>query len=531
LSELTTTSGVAAGDFWLEPLYTAEEMRAVDTWAIEQRGIPSLELMEKAGGGVAGAVRDLEPTGPVRVVCGKGNNGGDGLVAARRLGELEIDAQALLLWPPAELSDDARANHDALVSAGGEAREVSVDELATVLSGSAVVVDALLGTGFSGAPRSPLDAAIEAINGASCPVVAVDVPSGVDASTGEVAGACVRAHVTVTFHASKVGVWILPGKSYAGRVEVVDIGVPADSAPVPDLERAAALILPAVLGLVPRRGLDSSKFSSGSVLVVGGSTGLTGAVCMASDSAMRAGAGWVRAAVPRSLNLVFEQKLTEVMTVPLADRDGFLEPAALKQVLEAAERADAVVLGPGLGRTEGSFELARRLLAEIDRPVLVDADGLNALAGALEQVTKRAAPTVLTPHAGELARLLDTDSKQVAAHRLQHAREAATTARATVVLKGDDSLVATPGGRVGVSAGGSPALATAGTGDVLSGVIGAFLAKGLAAFDASCAGVYAHSQAGWLAGTEQGADCVIATDVIRALPAALRRPEPGEPVG
>jgi ADP-dependent NAD(P)H-hydrate dehydratase / NAD(P)H-hydrate epimerase len=514
---------------WLEPLYTAEQMRAVDSWAIERQGVPSLELMEKAGGGVASVVSDLEPTGPVRIVCGKGNNGGDGLVTARRLGELGTEAEALLLWPPDELSDDSRANYDALLSAGGKPREVSADALAAALGGSAVVVDALLGTGFSGAPRSPLDTAIEAINEAPCPVVAVDVPSGVDASTGEVAGACVRAHTTVTFHASKVGLWILPAKSCAGHVEVVDIGVPAQGAPVPELEHGAALILPAVLELLPRRGLDATKFSSGSVLVVGGSTGLTGAVCMACDSAMRAGAGWVRAAVPGSLNLVFEQKLTEVMTVPLADRDGFLEPGALEQVLEAAERADAVVLGPGLGRADGSFELARALLGALDRPTLVDADGLNALAGALEPVTRRTAPTVLTPHAGELARLLYTESKQVSARRLQHAREAAAAAQATVILKGDDSIVARPDGRVAVSAGGSPALATAGTGDVLSGVIGAFLAKGLDPFEASCAGVYVHAQAGWLAATEHGADSVIATDVIRALPAALRRPEPETP--
>jgi hydroxyethylthiazole kinase-like uncharacterized protein yjeF len=513
---------------WLEPLYSAEQMRALDRWAIDRRGVPSLELMEKAGGGVASVVSDLEPTGPVRVVCGKGNNGGDGLVAVRRLVELGMDAQALLLWPPAELSEDARANYDALLSAGGEPSELRADDLAAALEGSAVVVDALLGTGFSGAPRPPLDTAIDAINGAPCPVVAVDVPSGADASTGEVAGACVRADTTVTFHASKVGLWILPGKLYAGDVEVVDIGIPADRAPPADRGRAAALIRPSVLGLLPRRGLDATKFSSGSVLVVGGSTGLTGAVCMACDAAMRAGAGWVRAAVPAVLNVVFEQKLTEVMTVPLGDREGFLAPAALDQLLEAAERADAVVVGPGLGRAEGSFELARRLVEALERPVLVDADGLNAVAGALEQLTRRKAPTILTPHAGELARLLETDSKQVSAHRLQHAREAAAVAKATVILKGDDSIVACADGQVAVSAGGSPALATAGTGDVLSGVIGAFLAKGLDPFEASCAGVHAHAQAGWLAATEHGADCVIATDVIRALPAALRRPEPEE---
>jgi NAD(P)H-hydrate epimerase len=358
--------------------------------------------------------------------------------------------------------------------------------------------------------------------------VAIDVPSGADASTGVVAGVCVRADTTVTFHAAKLGLWILPAKSFAGRVEVVDIGIPTNVPPPPELEPKAGLIRPGVLGIVPRRSSESTKFSSGSVLVVGGSTGLTGAVCLTCDAAMRAGAGWVRAAVPGSLNLVFEQKLTEVMTIPLADQNGDLEAGNVDRVLEAAERAGSVVLGPGLGRARGSFELARALVATLDRPLLVDADGLNALAGELELVAQRTAPTVLTPHAGELARLLKKESAEVTAERLEHAREAAARTQATVILKGDDSLVVEPTGRIGVSPGGSPGLATAGTGDVLSGVIGAFLAKGLRPFEASCAGVYAHAQAGWVAAAQLGADSVVASDVIGALPAALRRPSEDE---
>jgi NAD(P)H-hydrate epimerase len=514
-----------------EPLYASGEMRALDAWAISERGVPPLELMEEAGAGVATAVNDLEPAGPVRIVCGKGNNGGDGLVAARRLAELGFEAESILLCPPAELSADARANYDRLTSGGGSVREVGAGDLPAALAGSAVAVDGLLGTGFSGTPRPPLDQAIEAINAADCPVVAIDVPSGVDASTGEVAGACVHADVTVTFHAPKVGLWIRPGKLFAGRVEAIEIGIPPEAAPPAEAVAKAGLILPGVLGLVPRRSGDSTKFSSGSVLVIGGSTGLTGAVCMTCEAAMRAGAGWVRAAVPASLNLVFEQKLTEVMTVPLEDRNGALLAKNVEQVLEVAERADSVVLGPGLGRAPGAFDLARELVKSLERPLLIDADGLNALAGKLDLVAQRDAPTVLTPHAGELARLLETESGLVSARRLEHARDAATAAQATVLLKGDDSLVVEADGRVAVSPGGSAGLATAGTGDVLSGVIGAFLAKGLAAFEASCAGVHAHAQAGWLAATQVGADSVIATDVIGALPAALRRPADDESVG
>jgi NAD(P)H-hydrate epimerase len=508
---------------WLEPLYTAAQMRALDAWAIEQRGIPSLELMEKAGAGVAAAIAELEPTGVVRIVCGKGNNGGDGLVTARHLAERGIEAEALLLWEPDELSSDARENHARLMEVEGVARRVDGAALAGALAGSGTVVDALLGTGFSGAPRAPIDAAIESINAAGAPVVAIDVPSGVDASSGEVEGACVRAGLTVTFHASKLGLWVLPGKAYCGRVEVIDIGIPEGG---PEASHDAGLIRAPVLDLIPPRGIDSTKFSSGSVLVVGGSIGLTGAVCMTCEAAMRAGAGWVRAAVPRSLNPVFEQKLTEPMTIPLPDDDGHLSSEDASAIVEAAERADAIVLGPGLGRSQGSFELAGRLASEFEQPLLVDADGLNAVAEAgLDLLASRAAATVLTPHAGELARLVGHESREVSEHRLRHARDAAARAGAVVVLKGDDTLVVdaveTP---IAISAGGSAALATAGTGDVLSGVIASFLAKGLSAFEAASAGVYAHAQAGWLAATEYGADCVIATDVIAALPAALRRP-------
>lgn len=513
---------------WLEPLYTAEEMRALDAWAISERGVPSLDLMESAGMGVAAVVEDLDPTGPVRIVCGKGNNGGDGLVAARKLVERGTPAEALLLTPPAELSDDARANYERLLGVGSGVRELTATELPAAIEGSGVVVDALLGTGFAGAPRAPLDDAIAAINGATCPVVAIDVPSGADASTGEVAGACVRAQTTATFHAAKLGLWILPAKEYAGRIRMIDIGIPADG---PSSDSGAGLIDPSVLEPLPRRGLGSTKFSSGSVLVVGGSTGLTGAVAMASDAAMRAGAGWVRAAVPASLNAILEEKLTEVMTVPLADRDGALLASAAADIVEASERADAVVIGPGLGRADESFELARALLEQLDRPVLVDADGLNAIAASgLDVVARRTAPTVLTPHAGELARLLGAESRRVSSKRLESVRAVAAEADCVVILKGDDSLVAERSDRLAVSAGGSPALATAGTGDVLSGVIAAFLAQGLDAFEASCAGVYAHAQAGWLAATQYGAESVIATDVIAALPAALRRPDP-EPLG
>jgi NAD(P)H-hydrate epimerase len=351
-------------------------------------------------------------------------------------------------------------------------------------------------------------------------VVACDVPSGVNASTGEVEGAAVRATATATFHAGKPGLWIAPGKAHAGEVRTVDIGIPPGGPADPKL----GLICPHVAEVIPRRGRESTKFAAGSVLVCGGSTGLTGAPSMASESAMRAGAGYVTALIPGSLNTIFEVRLLEVMSVPLPDERGSLTTDSTGLVIERCGRADALVLGPGLGRTDGAFEVARQIAKQAPVPLLLDADGLNAHAGALGALAEREAPSVLTPHAGELARLLETDSGAVSAKRLEHVRRAASAAGSVVLLKGDDTLVASPDGLVGVGRGGAPALATAGTGDVLSGVIGAFLAKRMDAFAAACAGVFVHARSGRLSARDLGPEGVIASDVIQRLPTALRDP-------
>jgi ADP-dependent NAD(P)H-hydrate dehydratase / NAD(P)H-hydrate epimerase len=499
---------------WLEPLYDAAGMRAADAWAIEDRGVPSLELMEAAGEAVAEAVREVAGDGPVRIVCGKGNNGGDGLVAARHLAATGHEVEVMLLWPGEQLSADSRAN---LERFGGAARELAPGEAHDAVAGAGAVVDAVFGTGFSGAPRAPAEEAIAAVNDCDAPVVAADIASGVDAATGEVEGAAVRADVTVAFHAAKLGHWVAPGKEHCGRLRVAAIGIP-DGAPAPP---AGGLISDAVLELAPRREPGSTKFTSGQALVVGGSTGLTGAVCMAAQAAIRSGAGYATVAVPADLEAIFEVKLTEVMSRGFPG-DGGLAPEAAEGILQASERAASVVLGPGLGRAEGSLELARELAARIEAPLLIDADGLNAFAGRIDALAERAGPTVLTPHAGELGRLLERDSAAVAAHRLASVREAAERSGGVVMLKGDDTLIAA-GERLAASRGGSPALATAGTGDVLSGLVGALLARGVEPYAAACAGVFAHQRAGRIAAERLGAaESVIATDVIAALPEALR---------
>jgi len=500
---------------WLEPLLVAEEMRDVDAWAIEQQGIPGMDLMEHAGAAVAREVAALHPDGPIAVVCGKGNNGGDGFVIARVLRDGGREVRTLLAGDADGVKGDAA---EALRRLG----ETPAPFEAGALAGAAVIVDALLGTGSSGAPRGVIAEAIEASHHAGAPVVAVDVPSGVDASTGEVGEPAIRADLTVTFHAAKPGLWISPGRDHAGETRVVDIGIPAGA---PAIGRAQiGLIRDDVLLEVPRRLAGGTKFSSGHVLVCGGSTGLTGAPAMAADAAMRAGAGYVTACIPASLNAIFEVKLTEVMTRPLPDSDGALQPAGAQTVLdEADKRGGALVLGPGVGRADPTVQLIRDLAARAPVATVLDADGLNAHAGELGRLTGRDHPAVLTPHGGELARLLGTESSEVNARRLHHAREAARASGAIVVLKGDDTLVAEPEGRVAVSPGGAPGLATAGTGDVLSGVLGAMLAKGLDPFTAACAGVLLHVRAGQLA-TERlgGPEGLIATDVIAALPRSLQ---------
>ena len=497
---------------WLDPLPDAGEQRAIDEWAIGERGISGLELMERAGEGLADLVTSDSPRGRIAVVCGKGNNGGDGFVCARILRQRGHDVDVLLLAEPDELRGDARTNFERLP--GDPPRPFNPGGV----SGAAVIVDAILGTGFSGQAREPAASAIDAINAAGAArILACDVPSGVDASTGEVHGVAVRADATVTFHSAKPGLWIAPGKSHAGVVTVVEIGIPTGAPGEPSI----GLISDAVVDGIPRRGSNSTKFAAGSVLVCGGSIGLTGAPCMAAEAAARAGAGYVTVCVPASLNLVFETRLLEVMSVPLADHEGSLEPSGAETVLERAGRSDALILGPGIGRQAGASELARTLARAVELPLLLDADGLNAHAGQLGSLVGRTNPTVLTPHAGELARLLDSDSEAVGARRLHSARQAAEQAQAIIVLKGDDTLVAAPDGRVAVSSGGASALATAGTGDVLSGIIGAYLAKAMNPFHAACAGVLVHARAGQLAGDRIGSEGVIARDVIELIPTAL----------
>jgi ADP-dependent NAD(P)H-hydrate dehydratase / NAD(P)H-hydrate epimerase len=488
-----------------EPLYTAEEMRAAEAAFAG----PTLDLMERAGTAVAEVVlRGYPDAGRVAVWCGGGANGGDGLVVARELHAAGREAVVRLLAAEDSFAGDAGENLR-------RAKEIGLPFVDDAVPAD-VVVDALFGTGFSGAPRREAARAIAEVNAAGVPVVAVDVPSGVDASTGETGGRAVEAERTVTFHAPKVGLAVAPGRFHAGVVEVADIGLA-------HAETRHRRVTAEILDAVPRRGPRDNKYSAGSVLVVGGSAGLTGAPCLAAEAALRAGAGIVVACVPGSLSLVFEQRLVEVMTRPCPDEDGTMTPGAADAILDAAERAGVVAIGPGLGRTEGVRGLVGYLLDAIDKPMVLDADALWAVSGHADWVFSRDAPTVLTPHAGELGRLLGRRSEWVAARRLHAAQAGADEVGATVLLKGTDTLVASPRRGVLICDLGNPGLATAGTGDVLTGVVAAFLAKGMDARLAAAAAAAAGGVAAGLAAERHGSAGMIARDVIEALSPALSR--------
>jgi hydroxyethylthiazole kinase-like uncharacterized protein yjeF len=455
-----------------EPLYTSEEMRAAE------EGHDTSVLMERAGAAAAQiALQVFAGAERWTAVCGGGANGGDGRIVAQHLEEAGKEVHVI----------DAKA---------GE----------TELGQPDVIIDALFGTGFSGEPRAEAAALIERINGNGARVLAIDLPSGVDASTGEIRGAAIRADETVTFHGRKVGLAVAPGRFHAGTVHVADIGLDL-------VETATRLATVRLLRSVPRRSEGDNKYTAGHVLVVGGSRGFTGAPCLSALAAMRADAGYVTVAAPESTLAVFEQRLLEAVKRPLPDEAGLVAEGSADAVLELAAKASALALGPGLGRGPGPHKLVQRLLAEIELPMVVDADALFEL-----EPADWAGPRVLTPHEGELARLLGRSSEEIAAHRIASVREATDRFGCVVVLKGPDTLVAAPDRGLIVCALGLPSLATAGTGDVLTGIVSAFLAKGMDPQLAAAAGAVAQQRASVEAPQRSG---LVAGDLIDALPRVL----------
>jgi NAD(P)H-hydrate epimerase len=448
------------------------------------------------------------------VVCGGGNNGGDGFVIARELHRSGVEVAVVATKD--EYSGDPATNLAALRGLGLKVE--GPERLGELLDGADLVVDALLGTGFSGAVREREADLIRRINASGTAVVAVDITSGVDGSTGEVTGEAVRADLTICAHAAKAGCLISPGREHAGEVAIVEIGIP----PAADVESSLAWTDRASLrGHIPRTEDPAHKYSAGALLVVAGTRAMTGAPVMVVGGAQRTGCGIVLLATAEGAAPAVDLQLTEAIVYGIPESDGVMAAGALEEILEHAGRATAVVLGPGMGTGEEGRRLVAGILENVEAPVLLDADAISNVAGS-DAVLGREAPTVLTPHAGELGRLLGTGAGDVSARRLQWARRAAEENGCCVLLKGSDTLVV-EGKRAAVNSTGGVALATAGTGDVLSGVIGALLARGMEPYDAARAGAWAHGRAAelWLEDTGWPHESLIATDLLDYLPVAV----------
>lgn len=493
------------------PLFDAAATREADARATRDHRLPSILLMERAGLTTAELIRDRFPDSrAVRILVGPGNNGGDGMVIARHLSERgwEVRVEA----PGAR--EPAGADASVMVAAAATLGIPVQPFTPAPPRPGEVLVDALLGTGASGPPRGPLGEAVAWLAGLDHDrIVAVDIPSGVLADTGEVPAPAPRAALTATYHADMVGLRVAPGRGHAGEVVVVDIGIPSKVGLTP----AAWLAGAGAAAAIPAKGAAADKYRSGAVLVVGGATGLTGAPALAARATLRAGAGLTVAAVPAAVQPAVAAQLLEVMCAPLPDEGGHLTAAATAEVAAQSRRVDALAIGPGLGRAEATTPVVLTVLKRILLPAVVDADGLWHLGDEPERIAGRPAPTVLTPHAGEAARLLGVSREDVEARRLDAARTLARRSGAVVVLKGPGTISAAPDGTTIVNDTGSATLATAGSGDVLTGIVAAALAKGMPPLAAAAASVALHGLAGDLAGHGDG---TVASDVIAALPAA-----------
>jgi len=510
------------------PVFTAEEMRRLDRRAIAELGIPGATLMENAG---AGAAREIRAAfGPLRnkkvvVLCGKGNNGGDGFVVARHLARGGASVRVFLVGAAREVKGDAGAKLSELRRARGArltevTREDEFEEAERALAKCDLVVDALLGTGLTGPAEGSMARAIRAINASGRPVVALDLPSGLSADAGALLGPTVAARLTTTFAGLKRGLLLYPGAAQAGEVRVVPIGIPPAEV---SREISVFLLEPSdIRPLFPRRPPDAHKGSFGHLLVVAGSVGKTGAAAMAGRAGLRSGAGLVTIACPASQQPVVAALGMEPMTETLPETHS--QSLALKakdRLLDLAARVEAVALGPGISLDQETLSLARELVAEVPRPMVVDADGLSALAGHLDLLRRAPAPRCLTPHPGEMARMLGITAAEVQADRIETVRAFCRRYGAFVALKGARTVIGDPAGRIYLNPTGNPGMASGGSGDVLTGMVGAFLSRGMGPAEALEAAVYLHGLAGDLARDAKGEEGLIAGDILEAIPAAI----------
>jgi NAD(P)H-hydrate epimerase len=507
---------------------TAEQMREMDRLTIQKHSVSSLKLMEQAGEGVTQAILENFARAAkkgVLVVAGKGNNGGDGLVAARLLRKKRIPCEVALLARKDELSPDAAHNLGAYVKLRGKVTEVgetSLGLLGEAMRGKGLLVDAILGTGTRNAVRGVYAEAITLMNASGLPIVAVDIPSGLDTDRGMPLGVAIQAEKTVALAYPKLGEVIYPGLIYVGDLAVADIGI--DSRAVEEVSPNIELLeREAVRRLVPTRAPDSHKGTYGHVLVMAGSRGKTGAAILACRAAMRAGAGLVTLAAARSLNDIFATSMVEVMTEPLQDNGAEeMEPPGDEAWRRLLDRKNSLLFGPGIGVYDATRSALRWLLRNLEMPWVIDADGLTNLVEELDRLRHAKTPPILTPHPGEMARLIHRDSAIVNQDRVGIARAFAAAHRCHVVLKGARTVIATADGKAFINPTGNPGMASGGMGDVLAGMLAALLGQGLNPEEAMKLGVYLHGFVGDRAAAEKGHIGLIASDIIEGLPAGIR---------
>lgn len=508
---------------------TGTQMQALDRRTIEEGRVPSLVLMERAGAGVVQFLQ--ERFGPLRgktvtVVCGKGNNGGDGFVVARLLRRQHARVSVLLLTPPADLSRDAATMYRRWIRTGGSLtskRFLSSDQAGPILSTSDLIVDALLGTGLSTEVTGIYRDAILLINRSGKPVVAVDIPSGIHADSGARMGQAVCATTTVTFGLPKLGLYVGAGIDHAGTIKVVDIGIPANYIEALNI-RTIVVTKEFVANALPVRTPSAHKGTFGHAGILAGSVGKTGAAALAARAALRMGTGLVTVGIPSSVNDVLEAKLLEAMTFPLPETKArTLARSGFDRVLAFIQARSALAVGPGLSTHPETVDLIQSLMKHIDRPSVFDADALNALAGRAALLTECKIPPILTPHPGEMARLeVEATSQSINADRLGTARRFARERGVYLVLKGARTVIARPDGLLAICPTGNAGMATAGTGDVLTGMVVGLLAQKVPSWEAACSATYLHGAAGDLAAQRLGQAGMLAGDVIDQIPHALQ---------
>ncbi|HJT19636.1 MAG TPA: NAD(P)H-hydrate dehydratase [Nitrospira sp.] len=510
-------------------IVTAAQMQTLDRRTIAEAGVPGTVLMERAGEGIVACIeRRFGPPKKksIAIFCGKGNNGGDGLVAARLLHRKGANVRTWLLTPTSDLSRDAAVMYRRLLRAGGRslvAPFTSDDRIQAAVRDSDLVIDALLGTGLASEVTDQYKAAIALMNESGRPIMAVDIPSGIHADDGRALGIAVRASLTVTFGLPKLGLYLRAGIDHAGMIAIIDIGIPASYVDAID-SHIVLLTDEAVRQTFPERCLSAHKGTFGHAGIIAGSLGKTGAAALAAQAALRVGTGLVTVATPSGVNDVLEAKLLEVMTFPLPETAArTLARSALDPILSFMQTRNAVAIGPGLSTHPETVELVQSLMRHLDRPAVLDADALNALAGRVPLLTECKTLPVLTPHPGEMARLEPGATAQsINADRIGTARRFARDRGVFLALKGARTVIARPDGLVAICPTGNPGMATAGTGDVLTGMVAGLLAQGVSQWDAACAAAYIHGAAGDLAARKVGQAGMIARDVIAHIPDAIQ---------